>query len=117
MCSDLLKMTCQVANVLRSKGIQKGDVVVIYLPTMPLAVASMLACARIGAVHWYTNNRLSSTLCMMLHVIALIVYHYFCLFVCLYVAAIMSYFISSSTYRNLMFVYAVWCSLPLVKAY
>ena len=50
--SELLKMTCEVANVLISKGIQKGDVVVIYMPTMPLAVASMLACARIGAVHW-----------------------------------------------------------------
>ena len=44
-------MTCQVAGVLTSQGVKKGDVVVIYLPTCPLSVASMLACARIGAVH------------------------------------------------------------------
>ena len=50
---QLLKHTCRVANVLKKRGINKGDVVVICMPTMPLAVASMLACARIGAVHWY----------------------------------------------------------------
>ena len=51
---QLLEMTCQVANVLKDKGVMKGDRVIIYMPAMPLAVASMLACARIGAVHWYT---------------------------------------------------------------
>ena len=52
MCSELLKKTCRVANVLKNQcGVKKGDTVVIYMPTMPLAVASMLACARIGAVH------------------------------------------------------------------
>ena len=44
-------MTCQVAGVLKSQGVRKGDRVIIYLPPCPLAVASMLACARIGAVH------------------------------------------------------------------
>ena len=49
---NLLEQTCQVANVLKNQcGVKKGDIVVIYMPTMPLAVASMLACARIGAVH------------------------------------------------------------------
>ena len=45
-------MTCRIANVLKRNGVRKGDVVAIYMPAIPLAVASMLACARIGAVHW-----------------------------------------------------------------
>ena len=52
ICSQLLSMTCQIANVLKSKGVHKGDSVLIYMPAMPLVIASMLACARIGAVHW-----------------------------------------------------------------
>jgi acetyl-CoA synthetase len=44
-------MMNQVSNVLKSQGVQKGDRVAIYMPPCPLAVASMLACARIGAVH------------------------------------------------------------------
>ena len=50
---QLLEKLCRIANVLRSKGVKKGDVVAIYMPVCPLAVASMLACARIGAVHRY----------------------------------------------------------------
>lgn len=45
-------MTCKLANVLKDQEVKKGDRVVIYMPAMPLAVAAMLACARIGAVHW-----------------------------------------------------------------
>ncbi|GLD71340.1 acetyl-coenzyme A synthetase 2-like, mitochondrial isoform X1 [Lates japonicus] len=48
---ELLETTCRLANTLKSHGIQKGDRVAIYMPVSPLAVASMLACARIGAVH------------------------------------------------------------------
>jgi acetyl-CoA synthetase len=44
-------MMNQIANVLKSHGVEKGDRVAIYMPACPLAVASMLACARIGAVH------------------------------------------------------------------
>jgi acetyl-CoA synthetase len=45
-------MTCRLANVLKTRcGIEKGDTVIIYMPTSPMAVAAMLACARIGAVH------------------------------------------------------------------
>ena len=44
-------MMNQVANVLKSHGVVKGDRVAIYMPACPLAVASMLACARIGAIH------------------------------------------------------------------
>jgi acetyl-CoA synthetase len=42
---------CRMANVLKSLGVAKGDRVTIYLPMIPMAVVSMLACARIGAVH------------------------------------------------------------------
>lgn len=40
-----------MANVLKAHGVCKGDPVAIYLPTSPIAVAAMLACARIGAIH------------------------------------------------------------------
>ena len=49
--SELLAMTCQISNALKRKGVSKGDVVCLYMPASPLAVASMLACTRIGAVH------------------------------------------------------------------
>lgn len=42
---------CQLANVLRARGVQQGDRVCIYLPMIPEAAYAMLACARIGAVH------------------------------------------------------------------
>lgn len=48
---QLLEMVCRVANVLSSMGVTKGDVVALYLPVCPLAVATMLAAARIGAIH------------------------------------------------------------------
>nr|XP_057912831.1 acetyl-coenzyme A synthetase 2-like, mitochondrial isoform X1 [Doryrhamphus excisus] len=49
--SQLLEMTCRAGNLLRRRGVKKGDTVTIYMPPCPLAVASMLACARIGAAH------------------------------------------------------------------
>ena len=42
---------CQFANVLKSRGVKKGDRVTIYMPMIPEAAVAMLACARIGAVH------------------------------------------------------------------
>jgi acetyl-CoA synthetase len=42
---------CLFANVLKRLGVKKGDRVLIYLPMVPEAAISMLACARIGAVH------------------------------------------------------------------
>uniref|UniRef100_A0A8C1LZ93 Propionate--CoA ligase n=1 Tax=Cyprinus carpio TaxID=7962 RepID=A0A8C1LZ93_CYPCA len=48
---ELLEMTCRLANTLKSYGIQKGERVAIYMPVSPMAVAAMLACARIGAIH------------------------------------------------------------------
>ena len=42
---------CRFANVLKSRGVKKGDRVTIYLPMIPESAISMLACARIGAVH------------------------------------------------------------------
>lgn len=48
---ECLEKVCQIANVLLAKGVKKGDVVTIYLPMIPEAVMTMLACARIGAIH------------------------------------------------------------------
>ncbi len=48
---DLHREVCKLANVLLGLGVAKGDRVTIYLPSVPEAVISMLACARIGAVH------------------------------------------------------------------
>jgi acetyl-CoA synthetase len=48
---ELHKQVCKFANVLKSKGIKKGDRVAIYLPMIPELPVAMLACARIGAIH------------------------------------------------------------------
>ena len=48
---DLLREVSKFANVLKSLGVGKGDRVAIYLPLVPELAISMLACARIGAVH------------------------------------------------------------------
>ena len=42
---------CRLANALKSRQVQKGDRICIYMPMIPEAVVAMLACARIGAVH------------------------------------------------------------------
>ena len=42
---------CKFANVLKQRGVKKGDRVSIYMPMIPEAAVAMLACARIGAVH------------------------------------------------------------------
>jgi acyl-coenzyme A synthetase/AMP-(fatty) acid ligase len=49
--AELLDMTKRFANVLKSLGVEKGDVVGIYMPMLPETPAAMLACARIGATH------------------------------------------------------------------
>lgn len=49
--SQLFKEVCRFSNALLSKGIQKGDRVIIYMPMVPEAAIAMLACARIGAIH------------------------------------------------------------------
>ena len=48
---ELLSRVNQLANVLKKEGIQKGDRVCIYLPMIPELAISVLACARIGAIH------------------------------------------------------------------
>ena len=49
--SELLKEVCKMANVLKLMGVKKGDRVCIYLPMIPELAFSVLACARIGAIH------------------------------------------------------------------
>jgi acetyl-CoA synthetase len=48
---QLHKEVCKFANVLKSKGISKGDRVAIYMPMIPELPIAMLACTRIGAIH------------------------------------------------------------------
>jgi len=48
---ELHAQVCQFSNVLKAKGVQKGDRVCIYLPMIAEAAVVILACARIGAVH------------------------------------------------------------------
>jgi acetyl-CoA synthetase len=48
---ELHAQVCRFANVLKARGVKRGDRVTIYLPMIPEAAVSMLACARIGAVH------------------------------------------------------------------
>jgi len=48
---ELHKRVCKMANVLKEQGITKGDRVCIYLPMIPELAISVLACARIGAIH------------------------------------------------------------------
>ncbi|MGI9408807.1 MAG: acetate--CoA ligase [Hyphomicrobiaceae bacterium] len=48
---ELHAEVCRFANVLKTRGVRKGDTVTIYMPMIPEAAFAMLACARIGAVH------------------------------------------------------------------
>ena len=48
---ELHQQVCRFANVLKSRGVKKGDRVSIYMPMIPELAIAMLACARIGAVH------------------------------------------------------------------
>lgn len=49
--SELLTQVSQVAGVLKSWGVQKGDTVAIYMPMIPETIVAMLAVARLGAIH------------------------------------------------------------------
>ena len=48
---ELHAEVCRLANVLKARGVKKGDRVCIYMPMVPETAAAMLACARMGAVH------------------------------------------------------------------
>ena len=48
---ELHREVCRFANVLKARGVRKGDRVSIYMPMIPEAAVAMLACTRIGAVH------------------------------------------------------------------
>ncbi|QDC08647.1 propionyl-CoA synthetase [Oceanicola sp. D3] len=49
--SELRNRVATLAGALRAKGVEKGDVVIIYMPMVPEALEAMLACARLGAIH------------------------------------------------------------------
>ena len=48
---ELYEEVCRFSNVLKSRGVKKGDRVTIYMPMVPEAAYAMLACTRIGAIH------------------------------------------------------------------
>jgi len=58
---ELYERVCKMANVLKDKGLKKGDRVCLYLPMIPELVVTMLACARIGVVHSIVFAGFSST--------------------------------------------------------
>ncbi|SHG35626.1 acetate--CoA ligase [Flagellimonas flava] len=58
---QLHERVCRFANVLKDQGVRKGDRVVIYLPMIPELAVSLLACARIGAIHSVVFAGFSST--------------------------------------------------------
>ena len=58
--AQLHREVCQMANVLKKLGVQKGDRVGIYMPMIPEAAVAMLACARIGAPHTVVFGGFSS---------------------------------------------------------
>jgi acetyl-CoA synthetase len=49
--NELYEHVCRLANVMKARGVKKGDRVTIYMPMIPEAAYAMLACARIGAIH------------------------------------------------------------------
>ncbi|XP_065185498.1 acetyl-coenzyme A synthetase, cytoplasmic-like [Sycon ciliatum] len=57
---ELLKEVCKFSNVLKGKGVKRGDRVAIYLPMIVELVIAMLACARLGAVHSIVFSGFSS---------------------------------------------------------
>ncbi len=52
---------CKFSNVLKSRGVKKGDRIAIYMPMIPQAIVAMLACTRIGAIHSIVFSAFSST--------------------------------------------------------
>jgi len=59
--NQLYERVCKMANVLKAQGVEKGDRVCIYLPMIPELAISVLACARIGAIHSVVFAGFSST--------------------------------------------------------
>jgi acetyl-CoA synthetase len=49
--AELHREVCKFSNVLKSRGVKKGDCISIYMPMVPEAAVAMLACTRIGAIH------------------------------------------------------------------
>lgn len=72
---ELYRKVCTFANVLKSRGVKKGDRVCIYMPMIPELPIAMLACARIGAIHSVVfggfsaeslNHRINDSTCKIL---------------------------------------------------
>jgi len=57
---QLYEKVCKFANVLKKQGVEKGDVVAVYMPLIPESLVAMLACTRIGAIHSVVFSAFSS---------------------------------------------------------
>lgn len=57
---ELHSLTCRISNSLKSLGIKQGDRVLIYMPMVPETIATMQACARMGAIHTVVFGGFSS---------------------------------------------------------
>jgi acetyl-CoA synthetase len=58
--SELHALTCRISNALHAQGVVKGDRVLVYMPMVPETVATMQACARLGAIHTVVFGGFSS---------------------------------------------------------
>lgn len=58
---EMYRMVCRLANALVDLGVERGDRVTLYMPMVPELVVSMLACARVGAVHTVVFSGFSSS--------------------------------------------------------
>ena len=70
---DLHLEVCKFSNVLRNKGIVKGDRVCLYMPMVPELAIAVLACARIGAIHsvvfaGFSAKSLSDRILSLIHI-------------------------------------------------
>ena len=71
----LLEDVCRFANVLKSRGVKRGDRVAVYMPMILESVIVMLACTRIGAVHsLVVGTSFSISPAMILHTMAFVMF-------------------------------------------
>ena len=66
--SELHEKVATLAGALLAKGISKGDRVIIYMPMVPEGLISMLACARIGAIHSVVFGGFASNELSLIHI-------------------------------------------------
>lgn len=64
---ELFQEISRIANVMKAHGVRRGDIVTIYMPMIPELIMTMLACARIGALHSVVFGNLIKEYIALLH--------------------------------------------------